>query len=381
MNAMPLRIGLIVNPVAGSGGPLARKGSDALATVEAEVATRQGRAKARVQRALTALRDAGIALRFYGFDGAMAADVLHEANFDCEVIGAAADAPSTAQDTRRAVDRLLERDLDLLLFGGGDGTARDICTALGESKLPVLGIPAGVKMHSGVFAVSPEAVAEIVIALAQGDLVDIGPAEVRDIDETAFREGKVVSRHFGELLVPRIGGFLQHTKEGGREVEALAVADIAAEVVAEMDADALYIIGPGSTTAAIMAELGLANTLLGVDVVCGGELVASDVDAATLLRLLDQHGGETRLIITAIGGQGHVLGRGNQQLSPAVLTRIGRDNIVVVATKTKLTELEGRPLLVDTNDAELDARFAGLIEVITGYRDRVLYPLSAGTTR
>ncbi len=379
MTVAALRIGVIVNPVAGSGGPLARKGSDDLAGDEALAAVASGRAAARMLRTLQALYDARIAARFYGFEGAMAADVVGAAGFDCEPVGTAATTPSTAVDTAAAVHALLDRQVDLLLFAGGDGTARDICAALAGASLPVLGVPAGVKMHSGVFAVSPEAAAEIVGALAAGALVDIGPAEVRDIDEAAFRNGRVVSRHFGEMSVPRIGGFLQHTKQGGREVEALAVADIAAEVVADMAPDTVYVIGPGSTTAAIMDELGLSNTLLGVDVVRGGDLLASDVDEKALLTLLDD-AIDVKLIVTAIGGQGHILGRGNQQLGPAVLRRVGRDNIVVVATKTKLTELDGRPLLVDSNDRALDAQFAGLIEVITGYRDRVLYPVSIDAT-
>lgn len=370
-----LTVGLVVNPLAGSGGPLAQKGSDDLDPTQRQQALLEGRAAGRLQRVLSALGDAAQRLRFVCFDGAMGAALLQSLSLSHEVIGRAAASPSTAADTVAAVHAMLQRDIDLLLFVGGDGTARDICAAVGDSRLPVLGVPAGVKMHSGVFAVSPEAAAQILLALLDGGLVEIAAAEVRDIDEAAFRDGRVISKHFGELPVPGIGGFLQHTKQGGREVEALAVADIAAEVVASMEADTVYVIGPGSTTAAIMEELGLVNTLLGVDVVLNEALLASDVDAERLLTLLQQYDGPAQLIVTAIGGQGHILGRGNQQLSPAVLRHIGKDNITVVATKTKLSELQGRPLLVDSNDAQFDADCAGLIEVVTGYRDRVLYPL------
>ncbi len=368
-----LRIGVILNPIAGSGGPSARKGSDDLSAAETRLAIAEGRAAMRLQRCLSAL-SAQQDFEFFAFAGAMGADAVSATGFECKVVGSALSEPSTAADTVIALKALVAAGIDLLLFVGGDGTARDICSAA-PPALPVLGVPAGVKMHSGVFAISPEAAAEIITALAEGKLIDFGAAEVRDIDEAAFREGRVISRHFGELAVPRLGEFLQHTKQGGLEVEALAVADIAADIVSLMQPGELYIVGPGSTTAGIMQELGLPNTLLGVDVVCDETLVAGDVDEKTLLGLLKAAGGG-HLIVTAIGGQGHILGRGNQQLSPEVLRLIGRDNITVVATKTKIKSLAGRPLLVDSNDLEVDAWFSGLIEVVTGYRDRVLYPVA-----
>ncbi len=212
--------------------------------------------------------------------------------------------------------------------------------------------------------------------MAQGKWVDAGAEEVRDIDEQAFREGRVSTRHYGELLVPRLGQFLQATKVSGREVEELVVADIAAEVVELMEADTLYFIGPGTTTAAILDELQLANTLLGVDAVCNNVLRGQDLSAIQLEALCQEHPGEIVIIVTAIGGQGHILGRGNQQLSPAVIRRAGPQNLWVVASKSKLTELGGRPLLVDSNDRELDVAMEGYIRVITGYRDSVLYRVS-----
>ncbi len=228
-----------------------------------------------------------------------------------------------------------------------------------------------------MFAINPEAASEVLRKLIAGELVDLREQEVRDIDEAAFREGRVRARHYGEMRVPEAGQFVQRVKESGREVEALVLDEIAAEVVEEMDKETLYIVGPGSTTQAVMAALGLEGTLLGVDLVRGGRLIAADVDAETIEAALA--GTErTEILVTPIGGQGHLFGRGNQQLSPVVLRRVGRDNIQVLATKTKVTELAGRPLLLDTNDPELDRDFSGLIRVITGYRDTILYPVSAG---
>ncbi|MFT5577039.1 MAG: putative polyphosphate/ATP-dependent NAD kinase [Bermanella sp.] len=378
--AQPFRLGLVVNPYAGLGGPAALKGSDGAAAEQALAAGVQQRAQQRCVRALRALKiaadECGELIELMGYAGDMGGSAAAGAAMGFVSLGSASTNPSTALDTVSAAKALHEAAVDLVVFVGGDGTARDIVSALG-SEVPVLGIPAGVKMHSGVYAVSPESAADIVAAMVRGEWVDVGLAEVRDIDEVAFREGRVSTRRYGELLVPRLGQFLQATKVSGKEVEELVVADIAAEVTELMEADKLYLIGPGSTTAAIMEALRLSNTLLGVDAVCNGELRGQDLSAQALETLCTEHSGDVVIIITAIGGQGHILGRGNQQLSPAVIRRAGSQNLWIIASKTKLNALDGRPLLVDSNDRTLDLALEGYIRVITGYRDSVLYRVSA----
>jgi predicted polyphosphate/ATP-dependent NAD kinase len=373
------KLGLIVNPYAGLGGPEGLKGSDTLPdrlrqSVAEEMAN--SRSLPRAVRCLAALAPVAEQLAVYGFDGAMAEQACRDAGLRFTSVGRA-EALSSAEDTRRAAQCLLSEQVDIVLFVGGDGTARDIYRAVGES-LPVLGLPAGVKMHSAVYAVNPQAAAAILRALIDGDLVDIGLQEVRDIDEPAFAEGRVRSRHYGELLVPRLGGFLQQVKQGGREVEELVIADIADELMENYDEDCLYIVGPGSTTTGFMEAMGLPFTLLGFDLVRGGELLQADANAQQISEVMDHHQGAIKVLITAIGGQGHILGRGNQQLTPALIRRIGRDNFQVLASKGKLTGLAGRPLLVDSNDAALDAQWQGFIAVTTGYRDQVMYRVSAG---
>lgn len=373
------KLGLIVNPYAGLGGPEGLKGSDTLPerlrqSVAEEMAN--SRSLPRAVRCLAALAPVAEQLAVYGFDGAMAEQACREAGLTFTSVGRA-EALSSAEDTRRAAQCLLSEQVDIVLFVGGDGTARDIYSAVGES-LPVLGLPAGVKMHSAVYAVNPQAAAAILRALIDGDLVDIGLQEVRDIDEAAFAQGRVRSRHYGELMVPRLGGFLQQVKQGGREVEELVIADIADELMENYDKDCLYIVGPGSTTTGFMEALGLPYTLLGFDLVRGGELLQADANAQQISEVMDHHQGPIAVLITAIGGQGHILGRGNQQLTPALIRRIGRDNFQVLASKGKLSGLAGRPLLVDSNDAALDAQWQGFIAVTTGYRDQVMYRVSAG---
>jgi predicted polyphosphate/ATP-dependent NAD kinase len=373
--AARLHIGLVINPLAGLGGSLGLKGSDGEAMrdrVDDLSPAQRRRALERVERALGPLQAVSEFLKFTTWGGDMGETALDEGGFSFKVLGRPDPGLTTAEDTRRAVSALREAGVDIVVFAGGDGTARDLFDVLGD-RFPVLGIPAGVKMHSGVFAVSPEAAGELLLQLATGGLVGLNAREVRDIDEEAFRHDVVRSRFYGEMSVPGEGRFLQHTKVGGRESQELVAAEIAAWFVEQMEPERTYLIGPGSTTAAIMEELGLANTLLGVDVIRDGELLSSDADEETLLATLRDIPDGATIVVTVIGGQGHVFGRGNQQISAAVIRAVGRDNIQLVAAKSKITELEGRPLLVDTNDPELDRELCGYYSILTGYDDHIIY--------
>jgi len=363
------KLGLIVNPLAGLGGSVALKGSDGTETARRALELgAEPRAGVRTLQALEVLR--GLPVEILTWPAEMGEDVARQAGFEPKVLGSIRRGHTGPEDTERAALALVDAGAELLLFAGGDGTARNLCNVLSD-QLPVLGIPAGVKIHSGVYAVTPRAAGEIVAMLVRGELVTLGDQEVRDIDEEQFRQGRVRARYYGELRVPQEHRYLQHVKNGVRESEELVLADIAADVVEAMEPGVRYIMGSGTTVQAVMDELGLPNTLLGVDLVQDGELVASDCTAAQLLALTEGH--DTRLIITVIGGQGHIIGRGNQQLSPELLRRIGREHIQVLATKTKLKQLAGRPLIVDSGDPELDRSFSGLIRVTTGYHDAVLY--------
>ncbi|WP_417658488.1 ATP-NAD kinase family protein [Pseudidiomarina sp.] len=366
------RLGLVINAFAGLGGSVALKGSDGAETAQRALALGAvPKAPQRVEHALAVIQEFAGKVHFVTGAGALGEDVLAKLGFSYEVIYTPQQTPTTAEDTRQLVKQIAAAgDIDLLLFAGGDGTARDVCAVYPEHH-PVLGIPAGVKIHSGVYAISPTAAGKVARQLIEGQLTSVTQADVMDIDEDAFRQGTVRARRYGEMLVPAELRYVQAVKMGGKESDDMVLADIAADVVEAMDDETLYIMGSGSTVAAVMDELGLANTLLGVDLVMAGELIASDVTARELEQQVTAHQGPVKMIITVIGGQGHIFGRGNQQLSPAVIRAVGKDNIQIVATKAKLQALGQRPLLVDTGEPELDAELSGLMRVTTGYHDEV----------
>ncbi|MCG9760339.1 ATP-NAD kinase family protein [Pseudoalteromonas sp. Isolate6] len=369
---MQFKLGLIINPLAGLGGSVALKGSDGAETAQQALALgAEPRANQRAKTALTQLLPHQENIEIFTVNGEMGERTAKELGFNTQVIYHSQSTATRPEDTETAAQMMQQLGVDLILFAGGDGTARNICHAVGDS-CPVLGIPAGCKIHSGVYAITPKAAGRVVELLVTGELVSIGEADVMDIDEAAFREGTVRAKRFGEMQVPTELRYVQAVKNGGKESDELVLADIAAYVVAEMDEDETYIMGSGSTVAAVMEEMGLDNTLLGVDVVRDQALIAQDQTAQQLLSLADD---KTKLVITLIGGQGHIFGRGNQQLSPNLIKKVGKDNIILIATKSKLKALNGRPLIADTGDEQLDESLAGFIKVITGFNDHVMYAI------
>ncbi len=244
---------------------------------------------------------------------------------------------------------------------------------MGEA-IPVLGVPAGVKIHSAVFGTSPRSAGGLALLYLQGRVSRLREAEVMDVDEEAFRRGILSAKLYGYLRVPLRASMVQGAEAAAGGGAEMALNGIARAVAETMDGGCLYVLGPGTTTRAITSHLGLDKTLLGVDVVLDGELSAADVNEAQLLRLMERR--EARIIVTPIGGQGYIFGRGNQQLSPRVIERVGRDGVIVVSTCEKINALGGRPLLVDTGDQAVDALLGGYVRVITGYNEQTVYRVS-----
>ena len=369
------RLGLIVNPVAGMGGRVGLKGSDGVDILRmARYLGAVAESPRRAELALESIVRIKDQIEIITFPHEMGEDEARASGFSPRVIGSILRGKTTPEDTRKAAKEMALREVDLILFAGGDGTARDIFTAI-EQHVPVLGIPAGVKIHSAVYAVTPRQAGEAAYMFLTGQLMRMREAEVMDIDEEAFRQGIVSARLYGYLRVPEERRLLQSVKSGGVQAEQEALSGMAADVVNDMAQGCIYVIGPGTTTRAIMDELGLEHTLLGVDVVLDRRLVAKDANAAQLASLVS--GMDARIVVTAIGGQGFIFGRGNQQISPAVIKNVGKENILVVATRDKLISLGGRPLLVDTGERELDEMLSGYVRVTTGFNEYHMYKIEA----
>ena len=370
------KLGLLVNPYAGIGGALALKGSDGVEIREKALSMgAEKKALDKTRLALAHIVTIQDQVQLYVASGDMGETLAKDMGFHYTLVYQPENLQTEGQDTEATAKALLAHQVDLILFAGGDGTARNVCHVVGSS-VPVLGVPAGCKIHSAVYAITPAAAGRVLKQVIKGEIVSVSDAEVMDIDEALFRNGKVNARQFGEMQVPTELRYIQAVKMGGKESDELVLADIAAHIIEiiEDNPEHLFVMGSGSTVEFVMKELGIKNTLLGVDVIKHKKLLASDVTASELIALTTHQ--NCKLVLTLIGGQGHIIGRGNQQLSADFLTSLGKDNILLVATKSKLSNLSGRPLIVDSGDTKLDIQLSGLISIITGYHDQVLYPIA-----
>lgn len=372
----PARVGLIVNPVAGMGGSVGLKGTDGRDVLDRALALgARPVAPERALRALSRLAAAAPGTVLIGCTGAMGGDVAAQAGLPFAPLSHAPAAAPTAADTRAAAQELRASGAALILFAGGDGTARDILDAVGDA-VPMLGIPSGVKMHSAVFAISPEAAGQLaaLVATDRAGKISYREAEIMDIDEEAMRTGRVSARLHGYGRVPFERHLVQSAKAGGIAEDA-ALDGVCREIAEEMRPGVVYVLGPGTTTQRILRHLGLTGTLLGVDAVGDGKIVGLDLAGGQVAELV--RGRPARIIVSVIGGQGYIFGRGNQQIGPDVIRAVGRDNIVVVAAQGKLASLEGGRLLVDTGDRALDEELQGYIRVRTGAGQSAIMRLSA----
>lgn len=368
------KLGLIINPVAGLGGSVGLKGSDGLveeALARGAVPQSENRAEVALQE-LLGMKDS---ITVFTGSGSLGETLAKKLGFACEVMPSPAAAATTSEDTKALSVWLQQKKADLILFAGGDGTARDICSTADEESV-FLGIPAGVKIHSPVYARSPASAGRLAELYLGGQVESIVENEVLDIDEEQYRQEIINTKLYGCLRVPSEPAYTQCRKcssTSSEEDSILAIADYVADT---MEKDTYYIIGAGTTTRAVMRELELKNTLIGVDLVYNYDLVANDIYGKQILELIGDK--PAKLVVTVTGGQGFLFGRGNQQLTPEVLRRIGRENIIILAAKEKIIKLRGQPLLVDTGDAELDQYLSGYHYVICDYNETIVCKVCPG---
>ena len=358
-------IGLIVNPIAGMGGAVGLKGTDGKAIVTQAISLGATPvAPTRAEAFLSALNPARSNVQLMVGAGRMGEDEAKNCNFIYKVLGARKEVTSP-KDTIYITKKMVDAGIALLVFCGGDGTARNIQATV-DMALPVLGVPTGVKMHSAVFAVTPRAAARVVMRFLREEL-PLREAEVMDVDEKAFRKGRLSAELYGYVLAPYEPHLIQANKLASpiTESELRSQAGIAVYVIDNMKANMIYVIGPGTTTRAIAGVLNAKKTLLGVDLFLNKNVISSDVNETQILETI--RGRPAQIIVTPIGGQGFIFGRGNQQISAKVIRQVGLDNIVVVATASKLRSLQA--LRVDTGDSDLDGVFRKRkIKVVADYK-------------
>lgn len=371
------RIGLIVNPVAGMGGAAGLKGTDGDRASRAWQLGATPLAAERAEKALAAIADGTRSctgnIEWLSCTGKMGADSLNAAAYTFETVYEASGSDTSAFDTRTAAKRMLDRGVDLILFAGGDGTAADLLAVVGD-RVPILGIPAGVKMHSAVFAVTPRAAGQVVHAFAAAADRTALIRRVEIMDRPADTGEAASPQLLGYVESPILPSLVVHSKAAGVAGSVEGACRYAIERIRDAG---LALIGPGMTMLGLKRELGFEGTLLGVDAVQSGRPIAMDLNAPQILELLD--GSPALIVVSIVGGQGFLFGRGNQQLSADVLRRVGRDNIVVVSSMEKLLGLPERRLLVDTGDDATDEWLAGYMPVVVGYR-RILQ-LAVGMPR
>ena len=360
------KIGFIVNPIAGMGGVVGLKGTDGKGILKKAIKLgAKPVAPKRAEEALKNLLPLKEHLELITYPHNMGQDEAVSVGFSPMVIGNITPGKTSAKDTKQAAREMKKLKVDLIVFCGGDGTACDIYEAIGDS-VPVIGVPAGVKMHSAVFAVNPKAAAEVVIKfLTEG--LPLRQAEVMDIDEDAFRTGVLSAKLKGYLLVPYEPELVQGVKTSSpltanEEENKMAIARY---IVENMDPEIFYILGPGTTTKVIADLLGVKKTLLGVDIIKNGKIIARDVGEKKILEVI--RGKKAKIIVTPIGNQGFIFGRGNQQISPKVIREVGIKNVIVIATRYKLSTI--KYLRVDTSDESLDEELRGYTRVIVDYNE------------
>ena len=368
-----MKLAFIVNPIAGMGGRVGLKGTDdvlkeAIARGAKPVAPK--RAVEFLQRLKENMTEMSIRIEILTCPKIMGEREAKKTNLPVQVLPLKIGEETTAEDTKTAVKLMIKANVDLIVFVGGDGTAKDVFDAMhGYREVPVLGVPSGVKMYSGVFAVSPADAVDVVLAFAK-DQAEIADFEIMDADETAIRSDSFVVKLHGFLKGP----FLSMRIQGSKQVSPETVDEkenqtaIARFIIEEMQPEATYILGPGTTVKRVAELLGVEKTVLGVDIY-KKDITIFDVNEKRILGEVEEDWQNTWIILSPIGRQGILLGRGNQQISPEIIKSIGKQRVIVAATKSKLQSIDGGVLRVDTGDVEVDKMLKGYIRVVTDYRE------------
>ncbi len=368
---MTSKIGFIVNPIAGMGGRVGLKGTDGVY----KKAKKMGAEKIAEEKAEKTIEefyknyDSNDKIDWYTCSNSMGENILKKNKVkNIDIVYEKNSKETSSIDTKKACKEFLKKDVDLIFYCGGDGTTRDIYSVV-KDKIPILGIPSGVKMHSGVFGINIKASAKILHEFIEGNLT-VGEADIMDLDENLYRKGEWKVKLYGVAKGIVEPTYVQVGKASFQSVSEDYIRDELAEHIEDEmkeNSDYLYLFGSGGTINYISKKLEIENTILGIDAIYKNKNIGKDLNEKKILKLIDTYS-KAKVILSPIGAQGFILGRGNLQLSPEIIEKIGLDNIIVISTPTKI---KATPVLrVDTGDEKLDKKFQEkeYIMVVIGYR-------------
>jgi predicted polyphosphate/ATP-dependent NAD kinase len=368
---MVSKIGFVVNPIAGMGGKVGLKGTDGVLKKAIDL----GAKPVAQKKAFETIKEFCLnnskkdEIKWLTCKGEMGETILSESDLkNIEIVYIPSKENTCSDDTKNACKVFLEKNVDLILFCGGDGTARDVFSIV-SNRIPILGIPSGVKMHSAVFGVNTIAAGKMLNEFVNKRLT-IGDAEIMDLDEERYRKGDWNIKLFGIAKGIVEPTYIQVGKSTFESVSDNEIKDELYEHIfdeIENNDDFLFLFGSGGTIDYIAEKIGVKNTLLGIDAIYNKKTIGIDLNEESILKFFNKYS-KVKLILSPIGAQGFILGRGNLQLSPKVIKKIGLDNIIVVSTPAKLAST---PVIrVDTGDKRLDKMFEEkeFMMVVIGYR-------------
>ena len=291
-------------------------------------------------------------------------------NFEYKIIHNPQSKKTSEADSVNLLNEFKNQNVDLIIYAGGDGTSVLVHSVINDS-IPVIAIPIGVKMYSGIFPVSPIHSADIFNEFINNTSNEYTLREISDLDDTLIEKGITSTKFAGYLKTPLITNLnfsLQESKGGGIASEKDELDNLIEDFNSRYTNNSAYLLGPGSTTNSLIESKGLKGTLLGFDILQNNKIIKADCSEEDIFKFVTNSKSDIYLVITIIGNQGFLFGRGNQQISPRILNKIDiNKNLLIYATSSKLDSLEN-DILIDTGSSSSDSIFGKYINIISGYK-------------
>lgn len=373
-----MKVGFVINPIAGMGGTVALKGTDGLIKEALNLgATPVSPIRAELffsYLSRTVQIETKSEILFLTPSSPMGEQIVSKFSFNYKIINLNIDHRiTTPQDTKDAVRLFEQEQVDLIIFVGGDGTSIDIGMSL-TKETPILGIPSGVKTYGSVFSHTPEEAASVLLSFNQSKASN--NAELLDLDEKLYNKGIISIELKGYVHVPAFPHYFQHAKERveHNESEEGILEGISEEIydlITSIKSKKLLIIGPGSTFNPFASKIGIIRSILGIDCIeCSEDgkfkTIISDAREDQIFSLLNRYH-DVFILVTPIGGMGYIFGRGNHQISPRIVNKVSKNNLLIACSPQKLSTIQEQTLRVDTSNETFNREISGYIRVITNF--------------